>query len=73
MVALRFLRRQAPYNAGEIAGFAPEMAARLVKGGVAVLHEAPAEDEADPGSQGGGGDQNPAPGQAPGSRPRPRG
>jgi len=35
MKVIKFLRSNAPYNAGEIAGFSKEEAARYVKAGIA--------------------------------------
>jgi hypothetical protein len=43
MVRVQFLRKQTPYNAGEIAGFDDSVAQRLIKAGVAKL--APANGE----------------------------
>ena len=37
-VAVRFLQQAMKYNAGEIAGFAPELAANLVQTGVAEYY-----------------------------------
>ncbi len=42
MIPVRFKVGQAPYNAGEIAGFPPAVAERLIQAGVAEPYEAPA-------------------------------
>src|SRR5262245_64336998 len=38
---IRFLHKQSPYNIGEIAGFAPDVADACVKAGVAEWYEPP--------------------------------
>jgi hypothetical protein len=38
---IRFLQKQSPYNIGEIAGFAPDVADACVKAGVAEWYEPP--------------------------------
>jgi hypothetical protein len=40
-VVVRFLNKSAPYNAGEVAGFAPEEAQKLVDGGLAIFEPDP--------------------------------
>ncbi|MDI6872095.1 MAG: hypothetical protein QME79_12280 [Bacillota bacterium] len=40
MIPVRFKVGQAPYNAGEIAGFPPEVAERLISAGVAEAYVA---------------------------------
>lgn len=41
MKAIVFTTKQAPYNAGEVAGFPDEEAMRLIEAGVAVAYGAP--------------------------------
>jgi hypothetical protein len=44
-VIVKFVQKNAPYNIGELAGFSPEVARRLVAGGKAIFHTP--EDEAE--------------------------
>jgi hypothetical protein len=46
MSAVRFLQPWRLYNGGEVAGFDPEITAMLIGSGVAVEHEAAAEEAA---------------------------
>ncbi len=41
LVSVRFLTHQSPYNAGERAGFIPDVAKRYIAAGIAVLADAP--------------------------------
>ena len=47
LVSVRFIRKNAPYNCNEIAGFPPEIAKRLVDRKRAV-YNVPEEEKADP-------------------------
>lgn len=45
MRVVRFVKGNAPYNAGEVAGFDEDIAARLIEAGVAVPYEEDAPDQ----------------------------
>lgn len=42
-MAVRFIRRQSPYQSGDVAGFTPDIEARFVASGVAVYYTKPTE------------------------------
>lgn len=44
LVPVRFLQKARPYNSGEVAGFKPDIAADLIKRGVAEPFTAPAKE-----------------------------
>src|SRR5688500_381751 len=44
-IALQFLKKQSPYNAGEIAGFPERVAQQFLRAGIAKLAPSPAEVE----------------------------
>lgn len=45
LVPVRFIRKNAPYNVGEIAGFTPEIAKRLIDRKRAVPYVPPEEEK----------------------------
>lgn len=56
LVCVKFVRKNAPYNSGEIAGFAPSIAANLVKAKRAVYYTPEAEEEKPKDPEPSGGD-----------------